>query len=212
MKLITGIKHKGKPFEIPNCSRNDLPEFFKEIGYKVGVEIGVYKGEFAKLFAKEGLKIYGIDPWKPYAGFDIDSENRTRRQNFLYGHTKRLLSPYKNVVLIRKTSMEALKYFKNETLDFVYIDGNHYLKYVVEDICEWSKKVKKGGIVSGHDYIHPRRVKDKKWGNRIRNLHAKFAVDAYIEAYGIKNWYLLGRQDAPWGETRDRFLSWFFIK
>lgn len=208
MKIIEGIKQKGVPYEIPDCSRNELPTFFKEMGYTTGVEIGVYKGAFTKLFCEAGLKIYGVDSWKPYSDFDIVENNRVNRQNFLYSHAQRTLAQYgKNVILIKKLSMEAIKDFKDESLDFVYIDGNHCLKYVIEDICEWSKKVRKGGIVSGHDYIHPNRTK-----NRLDNLHAKFAVDAYIEAYRIKNWYLLGRQNPEEGEKRDRFRSWMWIK
>ncbi len=31
MKLIDGIKLKGAPAEIPDCSRDDLPQFFVEM-------------------------------------------------------------------------------------------------------------------------------------------------------------------------------------
>ena len=206
-KIKEGLKLKGSPAEIPDVSRLDLPEFFKEMGYKTGVEIGVYKGTFLEKFCKAGLEMYGIDPWRTYTDFDLVSDNRKRRQGFLYEHTKRALAQYDNVTLIRKTSMEALEDFEDGSLDFVYIDGNHKLKYVVEDIYGWSKKVKKGGIVSGHDYIHPKRTRD-----RLGNLHAKFAVDAYVLAYRIRNWYLLGRQDPEEGERRDRFRSWMWVK
>ena len=62
MKLIDAIKHKGRPFEIPNCKRKDLPEFFVELGFNKGVEIGVYRSDFTRCFAREGLNIYGVDP------------------------------------------------------------------------------------------------------------------------------------------------------
>ena len=42
MNINDGIKHKGKPYFIPDCSRDDLPKFFKERGFKVGAEIGSY--------------------------------------------------------------------------------------------------------------------------------------------------------------------------
>ena len=48
--------------------------------------------------------------------------------------------------------MDAVKDFADRSLDFVYIDANHEPQFVEEDIREWSKKVKVGGIVSGHDY------------------------------------------------------------
>lgn len=207
MLIREGIKQKGRPFEIPDCSRNDLPEFFKEMGYKVGVEIGVYKGAFTTHFARTGLEIYGIDPWFPYEDFDIVGDRRKSRQEFLYQHSKRTLKPYKNVEIIRKTSLEAAKDFGNESIDFVYIDGNHKLRYVVEDLCEWSKKVKKGGAISGHDYIHPART-----SFRWETLHVKFAVDAFIDAYRVNNWYVLGSKDGKEGEKRDKFRSYLWIK
>jgi len=206
MKIIDGIRHKSSPFEIPDCSRVDLPGFFKEMGYKVGAEIGVYKGNFSRKLCQAGLKVYAIDYWTPYSGFDRMEISQIERQEYLYHRTRKLLSRYKNATVIRKTSMEALKDFKDESLDFVYIDANHILKYAIEDIDGWSKKVRKGGILSGHDYIHPNeyyRERKRPWA--WENMQAKFAVDAYTQANRIKNWYVVG-------QGRDRSPSWFWIK
>ena len=41
------------------------------------------------------------------------------------------------------------------SLDFVFIDASHIYKYVAEDIDLWEPKVKKGGLVSGHDLDFP---------------------------------------------------------
>ncbi len=49
--------------------------------------------------------------------------------------------------------MDALEDFEDNSLDFVYIDGDHNFKHISEDIYEWTKKVRSGGIVSGHDYL-----------------------------------------------------------
>lgn len=210
MKIIDGIKHKGSPFEIPNCSRDDLPLFFKEMGYKVGAEIGVYKGWFAERFCKEGLKMYAIDCWAPYPGFDRMSHNRMDRQEVIYQKAKKRLSRYSDVTLIRKKSMDALDDIEDESLDFVYIDGNHKLRYVTEDICEWSKKVRKGGIVAGHDYIHPSRL--SKRSRAWEKAHVMFAVDAYVKSFRIKNWYVLGEMQPKEGDKRDRCRSWMWFK
>lgn len=207
MKIIDGIKLKGAPVEIADCGRDDLAEFFSAMGYKTGAEIGVYQGKFTRDLAKTGLKIYGIDPWRPYKDFDIEDENRKERQETLYREATKRLAGYPNITLIRKTSMEALEDFKDESLDFVYIDGNHRFKYVADDICEWSRKIRKGGVVSGHDYIHPERMT-----GRWDNLQVKFVVDAYIQAFRIKDWYLLGEGVQKPGEKRDRFRSWMWIK
>ena len=196
MTLKEGIKHKGHPYLIRGCTRNDLPEFFRKRGYKVGAEIGVYKGEFTTEFCKAGLKIYGIDPWGIFKDYPSD-EARLERQEFLRGHAKRVLAPYDNKVLIRKISMDAVQDFELESLDFVYIDGNHKFRYVAEDIYEWSKRVRKGGIVSGHDYFNTSNYGDL--------IVVKNVVDAYVKSYKIDPWYVFGG-------TKDRWPSWMWIK
>lgn len=204
--LMEGIKNQGKPFKIPNCSRDELPQFFVDMGFKVGAEIGVYKGEFSEKFCKVGLNHFAIDPWIAFPG-----QGRTQqvqeRQDFLYGHTKRVLDPYPNCTVIRKTSMDAVKDFINGSLDYVYIDGNHELKYIVEDIVEWSKKIKKGGIVSGHDYWNTNPL-----ANNVI-CHGEAAVNAYTQAYGIKNFYIFGKMYPLEEQKKDnKWFSWMFIK
>ena len=102
--------------------------------------------------------------------------------------------------------MEAVEGFVDESLDFVYIDGNHEFRYIAEDIYEWTKKVKKGGIVSGHDYFFT------KSGTNKAHWHVAYVLRAYIGAYGIENWFVLGRKETIKGEKRDKWRSWMFVK
>ena len=208
MKLSEGIKLKGKGrIEIPDCGRDDLPQFFVDLGYKTGVEIGVYKGEYTKKFCEVGLKMHAVDPWKQYKDYQPKRSNYKERQEFLYEHTKRYLAPY-DCKVIRKTSMEAVEDFKDESLDFVYIDGHHGLKYVIEDIYGWSWKVKKGGMISGHDYGLTTNNPESPFV-----LQVKYAVDTYAKAFKIKKWYVLGRKEKREGEVRDeKFRSWMWFK
>lgn len=196
---------KDCPARIPNVDRNDLPQLFKDMGFKVGAEIGVDRGIYIEKLLKAGLKIYGIDPWLYYE--DYPHPQGQKRLDFLYKHTQRVVAPY-DCELIRKTSMEAVKDFEDNSLDFVYIDGHHGFKYIAEDLWEWTKKVKKGGIIAGHDYA-------KNKHNKIRDpfvLDVAPVIDAWIKARGIKNWYLLGEDKAPEGDKRDTFRSWLWIK
>lgn len=202
--LMKALTQTGSPYEIPDCSRDDLPQFFLEMGFKVGAEIGVYKGEFSEKFAKAGLKLYAIDPWRIYK--DYDNPRGQSRLDFQYEHTKRVLSPYPQCEIIRKTSMEAADDFEDESLDFVYIDGNHEFRYIAEDLFEWTKKVKKGGIVAGHDYFF------NKTGTGEQMWHVAYVLKAYIASFGVQNWYLLGREEAVPGEKRDKWRSWMFVK
>lgn len=204
MKLIDGLKLKGRPFEISDCSRNDLPGFFVEMGFKVGAEIGVDKGEFSEKLAAVGLSLYAIDPWRTYKNYSISRSQK--KLDSLYEKARQLLSPYPKCTILRKTSMEAVEDFKNNSLDFVYIDGNHTFRYIAEDLAEWTKKVRKGGIVSGHDYFY------HKTGTNFDYWHVAYVLNAYVGAFGIQNWYLLGRKHALEGEKRDKWRSWMFVK
>lgn len=203
MNLTDGIKLKGAPAEIPDCSRDDLPQFFLDMGFKIGAEVGVDKGEFSEKIAKSGLQLYSIDPWQYDRNYHESPIQK--RLDFLYEHTKRILSPYPNVKIIRKTSMDALEDFEDESLDFVYIDGNHQFRYIAEDLAEWSKKVRKGGVICGHDYIYT------SGRTKAGTVHVIYVVNAFTKAYNIKNWWLLGRKERRDNEIRDRFRSWMWF-
>jgi hypothetical protein len=166
----------------------------------VGVEVGVEQGKFAESLCKAGLKLYAVDPFLIYP----DYRNHLLQSVYdnFYEEAKERLKHY-DCTIIKKTSMEALDDFEDESLDFVYIDGNHDFKYVAEDIVEWTKKVRKGGVVSGHDYIYIKRKSDP--------VRAKFVINAYMKAYEIQNWYVLGRRQKIEGEKRDKSRSWFFV-
>ena|SRR3990167_926512 len=202
-KILESIKNlKGKPSEIPDVGRNDLPEFFVEMGYKTIVEIGVYRADFTEVLAKSGLQIYGVDPWLAYTGYPYNSDPKTQqRMDEYYKLSLKKMAYYPNCTILKESSMEAVKHFEDSSLDGVYIDGNHSFRYIAEDLCEWSKKVKKGGIIAGHDYIY---------GNPV-HFHVRFVLEAYIEAFGIKNFWVLGRKHPDEGEMRDEWRSWMFF-
>lgn len=204
MKLSEGIKHTGNPFEIPNASRDDLPQFFVEMGYKVGAEIGVYKGAFSEKLCRVGLKHYAVDPWKMYS--DYLHNKGQDRLDFLHEHTQRVLNPYPTCTIVRKTSMEALEEFKDNSLDYVYIDSNHKFRYIAEDLAEWYKKVKPRGIISGHDYTYI----ESDTGKEIQDV--AHVLKAYMASYKIPSLYVIGSRDKVIGQRRDKWRSWMFIK
>jgi len=203
MKIIDGLNLKGRPAEIPNCGRDDLPELFKELNFTVGVEIGVFEGAFTEVLAKSGLQVYGIDPWLVYE--DYGHQDYQPVANKRYEKAKRRLEPYPNVTLLKEKSMDAVKKFKNESLDFVYIDGNHHFKYIAEDLYMWHKKLKKGGVLCGHDYAY------FKSRSPCGGCHVREVVEAWAKAYRVDYW-ILGEYKAKEGEHRDRYRSWLFIK
>lgn len=63
------------------------------------------------------------------------------------------IKPFNNrVEFIRKSSIDASKNFKDNSIDAIFIDANHEFKYVLEDLYAYWPKVKSGGIIAGDDY------------------------------------------------------------
>jgi len=195
MKISLDLK--GTPAVLTDCRREDLPQFFKEQGYKVGAEIGVYKGDFSRLFCENGFKMFAIDPWLAYSNYYHLKADQSQMEREFERATKKL-APY-DCTIIRKTSLEALEDIPDESLDFVYIDGNHDFLHATEDIWHWSRKVRKGGVISGHDY----------WNGTHQHLcDVKWVLDGITQALRIKNWYVVGIEDKPFRIKP----SWFWIK
>jgi hypothetical protein len=188
------------PIEIPDFGRNQLTVLFKELGYKVGAEIGVHRGEYSETLCKNnpGLKLYGVDPYKAY-----DQYNNQQEVDDYNEEAKTRLEPY-NYRFITKPSLDAVRDFEDESLDFVYIDGNHEFDYVTADMTLWSEKVKPGGIISGHDYI--------RFSNQ-RHHQVVEAILPYVRANNIFPWFVLGllNGEVP-GMIRDKHRSWMWVK
>ena len=50
------------------------------------------------------------------------------------------------------TSLEASKLYEDESLDVVFLDASHKYEDIKDDMIAWYPKVKKEGIIGGHDY------------------------------------------------------------
>lgn len=118
-----------------------------------GVEIGVFKGQFSKHILNNWTgTLYMIDPWRELDDY-IDSSNHKNHPN-AYLEAMQSIKGYEDrAFMIRALSSQAVELFEDESLDFVYIDGNHTYKSVKEDMELWFPKLKKGGLFAGHDYL-----------------------------------------------------------
>ncbi len=144
-----------------------FPRAFERLGVRgnikhkglVGVEIGVYKAEHA-LSLLEHLDIktlYLVDPYVVYPEFKEGQQYYGTSQSSLCVAEKiakkRLKGFEKKVVCIRKCSWDCSNEIP-DNLDFVYIDGNHLLKFVRMDIETYFPKVRPGGVIGGHDFYN----------------------------------------------------------
>jgi len=118
----------------------------------MGVEIGLYKGEYTKtIFETLNIKtLYGIDPYYRYINDHGHPINYIKWRKLMLENTKQFGDKF---IFIEKTSGEARKEIPND-LDFVYIDGNHNYEYVKGDIDIYYDKIKNNGVIGGDDYYH----------------------------------------------------------
>lgn len=208
--------------EINNKTRQEvLPRILLENNLNTkGVEIGVFKGEFSKhLLENWPGKLFLVDPWRGVEDY-IDSSNHTNHPT-AYLETMNSISGFEDrAIMIRGLSDQAVELFEDESLDFIFIDGNHAYDYVKEDMELWFPKLKKGGLFSGHDYlkmsweynpeIDPKNKKDKHiWSDNNSGESLNYAgvfgvnpaVEEFCEERGI-NFYV----------TTEWFSTWMFFK
>lgn len=152
-----------------------LPRMINEMNLKVGCEIGVSFGTHCKkiLERTEVEKLYGIDPYLNYGDPTNTSMPDLWFDVFYYKVSDKLAGFGSRFELIRDFSTHALLKFKDESLDFAFLDANHTFKAVMEDLKAIWPKVRAGGIIAGDDYAtcHP---------------GVPLAVDAFFKERGLE--------------------------
>ncbi len=202
-KFGIDLNERRMPIEIPHTNRETLARLFHCLGYQVGAEIGVERAAYSDVLCREnpGVRLFCVDAWKAYSGYR-DHVSQSKLDHFFVEAGERLRA-YPRATLVRKFSVEAANDFKDGELDFVYIDAAHDLGSVVADLKAWSRKVRVGGIVAGHDYLKAKLPS---------LMHVPQALHAWTDAYDIRPWFVLGRQAKVEGELRDDGRSWFYVQ
>ena len=68
--------------------------------------------------------------------------------------TLRRLEPHARRLLVcRNFSVVCATRIADASLDFAYIDARHDYKGVLEDLAAFWPKLRRGGIMAGHDYL-----------------------------------------------------------
>ena len=118
------------------------------------VEVGCWRGQSASYMCVEiansdkSIDFYCVDHWLPFS----DSDNDPTKH--LYETFLDNLQPVKKYFnALRLESVKAACLFEDESIDFVFIDASHDYNSVKSDIMAWYPKVKKGGVIAGHDYV-----------------------------------------------------------
>ena len=136
-----------------------------EIGSRQGSSTALL-GLYAKLY---NGKVYSYDNYNSDS-LGIVGNYLNIREIFLK-HIKNLqLENYIEQFPI--SSEEGVKNITDESIDFLFIDGNHLYKNIKEDIELWFPKIKNGGIICGHD---------------CELIANSFQIDTIKASIGLKN-------------------------
>jgi predicted O-methyltransferase YrrM len=122
------------------------------------VEIGAWLGQSTAFLAVEiinsgkKIKLDVVDTWP-----DQMDAPMLKQWVAKYGsarpHFERNIKPVRDAITVyQMPSVEAAKLYQDQSLDFVYIDGDHELESVRADLEAWAPKVKQGGVLAGDDF------------------------------------------------------------
>ncbi|MQY44169.1 class I SAM-dependent methyltransferase [Epibacterium sp. SM1969] len=151
----------------------------------IGAEIGVHEGGFSKRILQyaQPEKLYLIDPWQYqpdlegslYGGSGLNQEILDAR----YAQVQKRFAKQctsGRVNLLRMDSLAALAHVEDNSLDFVYIDGDHRYPAVRADLNGWFNKVKPGGHIMVDDYRST-----GWWGTDVIRACNEFLIERPVE-------------------------------
>lgn len=110
-------------------------------------EIGVDKGAFSEKIIQitKPKELNLIDMWggkRYHNGLKLEIENKFSDE---IGR--------KQVKIYQGASVEKATEFENNYFDWIYIDTDHSYSTTFQELNAYSKKVKTGGLIGGHDFI-----------------------------------------------------------
>jgi Methyltransferase domain len=153
---------------------------------KTVVEVGVWKGEFAAniLDRCKGIETYYlVDPWRHLDKWNKPANVSDELFNSVYSHAISVTERFRNKrVILRGKTNEVIEQVQNESIDLVYIDGDHTLRGIAIDLSRWAHKVRPGGFLGGDDF------RPSIWqhgSNYEATMVFPFAVH-FAEAWGYK--------------------------
>ena len=140
-------------------SRIDLwTRVIRQTGARRMVEIGVWKGDFARDIlagCSSVERYYMIDPWASLP--DWNKPFNVAAQVFDEVHAEAMAKTAfaaDRVMVLRGRTREVIDQIPDGSLDFAYIDGDHTLRGITIDLIRLLPKMRDGGIIGGDDFLN----------------------------------------------------------
>jgi uncharacterized protein YcgI (DUF1989 family) len=128
-----------------------LADFITARGYKFGIEIGTaYGGNSDYLMSNTDIHLICVDPYLYYSAMPGLASQEDYDTLHLFATTR--LKIHKGLTLIRTTSVCFAPEVEGDSIDFVFLDGDHSYDAVLKECNIFYAKIRIGGALMGHDY------------------------------------------------------------
>jgi len=142
-------------------NRAYFADLFSKGGFRSGMEVGVADGRFSEhvLRRSNSLPIvwYMVEPFPNAALQRRFAISKAGTANFHNGSwSSEGVGPNAHKVFFKQLSTDErlLNEIADESIDFIYLDGAHDYENVKKELAPYYSKVRKGGLLAGHDYCN----------------------------------------------------------
>jgi predicted O-methyltransferase YrrM len=126
---------------------------FVEVGSHIGKSASFMSVEIAN--SQKDIKFFTVDFWL--------SVNEPDRFKIFMKNMRPVRKFFKP---LKMSSILAANMFNTNSIDFLFLDAGHSYEDIIADMTAWYPKVKRGGIIAGHDYY----PNEPDWGGVFRGM------------------------------------------
>lgn len=137
-------------------------------------EIGMWKCHTVRRVLKAChnniSQYWGIDHWQKSGWWRYRKLSSEQWERYYFEACK-LMCRFPKLHIVRMTSLDAAKLFPEGYFDLVFVDADHSYEAVIDDKKAWLPLIRKGGLLTGHDYYEKKpgviKAVDECFGNNV---------------------------------------------
>lgn len=189
-----------------------------EVGVEIGVQVAVFS-EHVLTHWRSNKRYYLVDMWRQQSNYSDGANVNNDEQEKKYQIAQRRMKRFaEKTVFMRNDSLSAALLVPDDSVDFIYVDARHDYCGVTEDLFAWWPKLKKGGLLAGHDfftadeyiaYLGAYRKEGDDWGLCGNGSYHRGAVKGAVLDFARR---VNVSEDSvkQTGHVKNAFPSWYF--
>ena len=164
-------------------------------------ELGVKQGYYTSTVLRhwrQCAEYVQVDVWSPLSNYNDHANVEQQKQREYKQSAKRLLDQAvsrgyaTSGVQCQNFTTNCAAQYPDEHFDFIYVDARHDRLGVLDDLVAWYPKLRRGGVMAGHDYTTQQEPSDAKpsggceWGCDPSDTGQNWTInyDGTIDASG----------------------------